>query len=111
MECPISYLTEKLEELENWQNPKKYLIYEFFATDKRDPFANTYEVYNLNIEEEQGMVFADDSEEYIKNNKVWLTSFSLEELVYCSIHSSGEYITLTLSGQTYDGFIRIYLNR
>jgi len=57
------------------------------------------------------MVFADDSEEYIKNNKVWLTSFSLEELVYCSIHSSGEYITLTLSGQTYDGFIRIYLNR
>jgi len=41
MECPISYLTEKLEELENWQNPKKYLIYEFFATDKREPFANT----------------------------------------------------------------------
>lgn len=107
-ESSLSYLIEFLNERENWQNPKRYIIYECFSNSKCELDENTYEVYNLKLEEENGCVWTDDANGYIRNNKVWLQAFLLKQVSYLQFHSIEPYITITLIGDTYDGYIRIY---
>lgn len=103
----LSSLIEFLEENENWQTPKEYLIYEHFS-GVPDPIERAYKAYNLLIYEEDGICWADDAEGFIQGNNVNLRLFSLSDIIYLKFHEEEPYITITVAGDTYDGYIRIY---
>lgn len=96
----LSYLMQFLEENVNWQTPKRYTITEYFAKCGMC----TYELYNLIMEYEDGIVFCSDAEEVLlENNTYVLNGFLTESVIYVGFQKYETMITLSFD----DGYIRI----
>jgi len=104
-ESRINHLIEFLEEYDNWQAPHHYTIIEWIS-DNDEPC--TYELYNLTMELVQGIVICSDADEILWDNQYALHSFLADNVDMIQYHSDGNYITIVLVGESYDGFIRIY---
>jgi hypothetical protein len=100
----ISYL----DNLYNEEFPKKYIISELY-TDKNGTLPlETYELYNLIIECENGILIASDENETLWNEKHRIHSIIMEHIEYITFQHDLDMITLTIGNdETYGLIIRI----
>lgn len=116
MESYIRELIEFLNENEDWQYPTLYTILEYFPySDKEirnnekdilEYVPNVFELYNLKMEIEDGIVLSEDAEDKLCEitTILPLLSFTVDSIIYMSFQETEKYVTISFS----DGYIRIY---
>ena len=102
--CNIEYIIDLLNDLEDWENPHKYKIYECFPIDKPLSYhPKQYELENLTMDTEDGLLFSGD-----ENDKLDLTcvlfGFLVDDILFLGINLKQQRITISLP----DGYIYIY---
>lgn len=96
---------------DNWQNPKKYEIVEYFPFEHPEQPFNTYDLYNItvDIENDEIAYFNDEKGEGIlmenmyKDTPLPLQTIIIDNVEDASINEYYKWITITYA----NGFIRI----
>ena len=104
----INHLISFLDERDDWQTPHKYTILEWFGSPNGIKEPVVYELYNLTMELEQGVVICSDLDEILWNEPHTIHNFLLKDIDMIQYNSDYDYITITLFGENYNGYIRIY---
>lgn len=103
VEDSMNKLISFLGENDNWQTPHRYIIQEYFPFNKPKGYkSNVYELDNLTMICEDGMVFSNDIEDKLLESYHVITMFLVESIVWIGFQK--EYITISFA----DGYIRIY---
>lgn len=100
LEIVIDFLEENI--LRNGK--KEYTIVEYFPIGKgKDYVPKIYNVVNLKMECEDGMVFSGDLDNKLPDTSLSLTSFLVEDIAYIKFQDSMNMITISFD----DGYLRI----
>jgi len=101
----IDYLLQFLNKHYNKKHPKLYTVIEYFPLKKKLPYeAKIYELYNIAMEIENGIVVSSDADEKIYEDKTRvLIGFCVDSIIYIGFQG-GDHITISFS----DGYIQIY---
>jgi hypothetical protein len=94
---------------DNWENPHRYIIEEYFPNGHSNYMPNTYELLNITLDiENDGVAYFNDAEgillEALDNNiHLPLQAVTMNDVIDVSISKFYKWITIS----TDDGYIRI----
>lgn len=93
----------------DWENPHKYIIEEYFPNESKTYYSNTYELSNIKMDiEKDGVAYISDAEGILEeamfnSTPLPLQAIIMDEVTDASISDYYKWITLTFE----DGYIRI----
>lgn len=103
----IEKLISYLDTLYNEEYPHKYTITECY-TDKNGTLPLiTYELSNIIMECDKGMLIASDKDEILWNEKHYIHAILTDHIEYITFHDELKTITITICGETYGLLIGI----
>jgi len=105
----IDYLVSFLDILYNKEHPHKYIIAEMYTNEEGTLPVYSYELENLRMKYEKGILIADDEQELLWNENHYIHTILIEHIDYITFHQANDWITLTIGDDdTYGLIIRIF---
>jgi hypothetical protein len=105
----IDDLISFLDAMNSEEYPHKYTIGELYTDVNGDIPAEKYELYNLTMECEKGILIASDKEEILWDKRHRIHSIPTDHIMYITFHNCIDAITLTIGNDdTYGLIIRIF---
>jgi len=94
-----------LNKLKNKKKPKQFVILEYFPLKKPENYTpKEYELYNLTMEVENGIVVTGDKDDKIyEDDTRVLIGFCVSSIIYIGFQNN-DHMTISFS----DGYIQIY---
>lgn len=105
-ECDIESLIEFLDNNESYERPRYYFIQEYCPPKNCTSYAaKTYELYNLKMIVEHGLIISEDIEKKLKPMEDALQCFAVDDIEMIRFHKYDRMITISFSSS---GYIRIF---
>ena len=100
----IDELIDFLDDKVSYQNPTSYTIIEYFPLNKPEPYTSkVYNLINLTMEKEDGMVVSGDITDKFPNLEYILSGFLVNSIIYIGFQIHDNKVTISFD----DGYIQI----
>jgi hypothetical protein len=99
----INFLNDKV----SYENPRRYVICEWFANEDKVSDPVYYDLYNIKMELENNTIITTDAEEILWEEHHAIQSFLISDIIYIAYQDNDNMITIVLGNEEYDGYIKI----
>jgi hypothetical protein len=96
----IDYLISFMDNMYNEEYPHKYIITELYTDDSGTLPLETYELHNITMECENGILIVSDMDKKLWNEKHRLHTILVEDITYISFLDDWNVINLTIGNDT-----------
>ena len=94
----IDELIDFLEDKVSYQNPTSYTIIEYFPLNKPEPYTSkVYNLTNLTMEKENGIVTSSDMDGNFPNLQLALSAFLVDDILYIGFQNNDKKVTVSFA--------------
>jgi hypothetical protein len=103
----VEQLIDFLENNEDWLNPTRYFVLEYFPKENEDVEKykpTVYELLNIRAYLDDNVIYSSDELGVLLKNKHTLLSFRVQDIIYIAFQTDNNMITISFD----NGFIRLF---